>query len=228
MKIKDAQGRIDGGSGYTRVFGNNELGQLISKVQSTVISNGNELERIIVSMTNCIEDLEQFINDVTYGKQLDGVYLCKKTVIKRSKYAIDGIEPDLLIFVLEQKRVCKVIELKDGDNFDTKKSAGEKEHLQEFATQFGAQIPFVTEFFICSFNQQDKESIRNGFKGKFEIEHIMTGKELCDVLNISYENIIADRKKDEEENMEYFITELLKIEEVREKIVHKLDDLKDM
>lgn len=228
MKIKDAQGRTDGGSGYTRVFGNDKLGKLVSKVQSTVISNGTELERIIVSMTNCIEDLEQFINDVTYGTQADGVYLCKKTVIKKSKYAIDGIEPDLLIFVLEQKRICKVIELKDGDQFDTKKSAGEREHLQEFATQFGAQIPFVTEFYICSFNQQDKESIRNGFKGKFEMEHIMTGKELCDVLKISYEEIIAGRKKDEEENLEYFITELLRIEEVRQRIIEKLSNLEDM
>lgn len=40
--IKDAEGRKDGG--YTRLFGNEELGLLISKVQAAVITAGTELE----------------------------------------------------------------------------------------------------------------------------------------------------------------------------------------
>lgn len=39
MKIKNAKGRRDGNSGYTRTLGNEKLGQLISRVQATVISN---------------------------------------------------------------------------------------------------------------------------------------------------------------------------------------------
>lgn len=223
-KIVDARGREDGSSGYTRVLGCDELGRLISRVQSTVISNGTELERIIVSLTNTINDLEEFIDSVTDGIQEDGVYLCQKKILKKSKYAIAGIEPDLLIFVVERRRVCKVIELKDGDNFDTKKSASEREHLEQFATSFGAQIPFVTEFYICSFNQDNKELIQAGFKNKFEIEHIMTGEELCDVLHIDYQNIIDRRKTDMIENFNYFIDELLNIPQVREKIIEKLQN----
>ena len=222
MKIRDAKGRIDGGSGYTRVLGNAELGQLISRVQSTVISNGNELERIIVSLTNTIQDLESFIDNVTDGAQDNGVYLCQKKVLKKSRYAITGIEPDLLIFEVERRRVCKVIELKDGDNFDTKKSASEREHLEQFATLFGAQIPFVTEFYICSFNQDNKELIQIGFKNKFELEHIMTGRELCDILHISYDDIVNSRHEDMRDNFDYFISELISIPDVRNRIIELL------
>ena len=88
MKIRDAEGRTDGGSGYTRVLGNVQLGQLISRVQSTVISNGTELERIIVSLTNTIPDLNVFIDNVTDGLQDDGVFLCQKKILKNSRYAI--------------------------------------------------------------------------------------------------------------------------------------------
>ncbi len=223
MKICNAKGRKDGSSGYTRVLGNDELGKLISKVQSTVISNGTELERMIVERTTTIINLDEFITNATDGTQDDGVYLCQKKILQKSSYAIKGIEPDLLIFMIERKRVCKVIELKDGDNFDTKKSQSEREHLEKFAVQFGAKIPFVTEFYICCFNQPDKELIKEGFKNKFEIEHIMNGQELCDVLKIDYNEILEIRKQDMEDNLDYFLDELLKIEDIRIKITDKLN-----
>lgn len=37
--------------GYTRVFGNEALGELMSKIQGTVISTGSELERLIQKYT---------------------------------------------------------------------------------------------------------------------------------------------------------------------------------
>ena len=222
MKIENAKGRQDGGSGYTRVLGNEKLGQLISRVQATVISNGTELERIIISKTNTIADLDKFIEDVTNGVQNDGVYLCQKNVLKKSHYAQRGIEPDLLVFIVERKRVCKVIELKDGDMFDTKKSQGERENLETFATKFGAKIPFVTDYFICSFNQEDKQHIKEGFKNEFELDHIMTGRELCQILHIDYDEIINRRKADMRANFDYFINELLSIDEVKDAIQTKL------
>ena len=227
MRIRDAKGRMDGNSGYTRALGNEELGKLISRDQSTVISNGTELERIVISLTNVIEDLEEFIERVTDGQQMDGVYLCQKKTIKASCYAIAGKEPDLLIFVVERRRVCKVIELKDGDVFDTKKASGERQHLEEFAREFGAQIPFVTEFYVCSFNQESKEAIQVGFKHKFEIEHIMTGMELCELLDIDYDAINAQRRADMADNFDYFIKELLRIPEAREKILEELNQQRE-
>lgn len=224
-KIKDARGRKDGNSGYTRVIGNNELGQLLSRVQATVISNGTELERMIVERCTLIDDIDVFIKNATFNKVENGVYLCLKKTFKKSKQyskGVEKIEPDMLIFLVQDHRICKVIELKDGDAFDTKKSQGEKDHLEKFANTFGAKIPFVIEYYICSFNQNDKEAIKIGFKNIFDYENILTGRELCEILNISYDEIIEIRKTDSQENLDYFIDELLKISDVRERILHKI------
>ncbi|MBR7002995.1 MAG: hypothetical protein IKI11_10100 [Neisseriaceae bacterium] len=214
MKIENMKGRKEN-SGYQRVFNNNAMGYLFSKVQATVISNGSELERIILSQSNIIDNLDTFIENATDNNLENGVFVCPKEIIKKSTYSVIGIEPDLLIFIVQKKRICKVIELKDGDSFDTKKSKSERDNLIKFSTEFGAKIPFVTEYFVCCFNQLDKEMIKAGFKGCFDISHIMTGEELCQILNIDYHSIIQNRQKDAQENFEYFLTELLKIQEVK-------------
>lgn len=222
MKIRDAKGRSDGNSGYARVMGNEELGKLISKIQATVISNGSELERIITNLSNCISNLDTFLYDNASGNQKDGVYLCKKSILKKSKFAVKNIEPDLLIFIVQKNQVCKVIELKDGDAFDTKKSQGEKEHLEEFAKEFAIKVAFRVEYYICCFNQDDKNKIYDGFKKSFDMEHILTGRELCSILKIDYDRIINKRKEDSTDNFTYFISELLNIKEVRDAIKLKL------
>jgi len=51
VKISETKGRSDANSGYARLFGNQQLGQLISRVHATVIRTGNELERIIEAAT---------------------------------------------------------------------------------------------------------------------------------------------------------------------------------
>ena len=123
MLIENAKGRKDGHSGYSRLLGNEELGCLISKLQSTVISNGTELEKMILDRSSLIDELDSFVFKAIEGAIPQGVYVCTKKVFKQSKvYYIDalkGIEPDLLVFVVEVNRVCKIIELKDGDAFDT-------------------------------------------------------------------------------------------------------------
>lgn len=218
MKIKDAKGRQDGNSGYTRTLGNEELGQLISRVQATVISNGTELERMIVEKSNTIKDLDKFIEETTAGETENGTYLCQKKTLKKSSYNIKDIEPDLLVFIVEKQRICKVIELKDGDAFDTKKAKGEKENLETFAKEFGSKVPFVAEFYICCFNQTDKNKIKEGFKNKFDEKNIMTGVELCEILGIDYESIKNKRKQDAQDNFVYFLTRLSEIEEVKEEL----------
>ena len=55
---------------------------------------------------------------------------CSKKCLKNSSIKIQDqdeknrkryIEPDFIIFIVQSRRICKIIELKDGDNFDTKK-----------------------------------------------------------------------------------------------------------
>ena len=221
------KGRKDNNSGFGRVFNNQELGALISKIHATVISNGSELERIIINKSEQIKDLDEFISKANNWDIEKGVFVCSKKCLKNSSIKIQDqdeknrkryIEPDFIIFIVQSRRICKIIELKDGDNFDTKKVLGEKEHLRVFANEFSRKIPFATEFYFCCFNQNDRKAIITGLKNTFEENEILTWKEFCELLNISYEDIQNQRNKDSEENLDYFLKELIKIPNIKEKL----------
>ena len=208
--------------GYERVFNNQKLGDLITKIQATVISNGTELERMVLSQSNVIDDVDAFLDDVTYGRQPEGVFVAPKKCVKKSWRTIPNIEPDILIFIVEKNRICKIVELKDGYMFDTKKVKGEKENLETFAEKFGSKIPFVTEWYICCFNENDKTTIKEGLKNEFDETHILTGREFCEILNIDYDSIIEQRKNDGIENLHFFISEMLAIDNVADIIKKRL------
>ena len=221
MKIQDMQPRTTSG-GYERVFNNQKLGDLITKIQATVISNGTELERMVLSQSNVIDDVDAFLDDVTYGRQPEGVFVAPKKCVKKSWRTLPNIEPDILIFIVEKNRICKIVELKDGYMFDTKKVKGEKENLETFAEKFGSKIPFVTEWYICCFNENDKTTIKEGLKNEFDETHILTGREFCEILNIDYDSIIEQRKNDGIENLHFFISEMLAIDNVADIIKKRL------
>ena len=131
--IKNSIGRKDGG--YGRLFGDSALGHLISRVQGAVISSGTELARIIKDRVKLIDDLDEFLESEIMP---EGVYVADKLKVKRCKSLnFAGAEPDFIIFKRRNNiQRCHVVELKDGDSFDTKKSASEHTFLceQERAT----------------------------------------------------------------------------------------------
>lgn len=122
----------------------------------------------------------------------------------------------------EKRRVCKIIELKDGDCFDTKKAASEKENLEYFKANFSPKVPFVTEIYLCSFFQMDKKILKSGLKDKFEENELLNGREFCELLSLDYDEIVELRKRDTKQNLRYFLKELLKIKELRELIKENL------
>ena len=71
-KIKDSCPKSSSG-GYERVFADKQIGDAIQRVQSTVIRNGNELEKIIESNSVLVADLSEFLDNVQYG-QTHSVY----------------------------------------------------------------------------------------------------------------------------------------------------------
>ena len=76
--------------------------------------------------SNTIENLDEFLEACDNGLINDGSYLCNKKTVKGSSYRLNRHEPDFIAFVVsEAKKLCYVVELKDGDNFDTKKSAAD-------------------------------------------------------------------------------------------------------
>lgn len=210
--IEKAEGREDGG--YTRLFGVKALGHLVSRIQATVISSGTELENLIWERCpHKIGDLDGFIEKTLHEKR-EGIWIARKKQIKDSKRINSQYEPDFLGFNLMQK-LCYVIEIKDGDAFDTKKSAGEHQMLRNFINDISSALPFSFQMYLCSFNSASKKDIHIGLKGKFAMEEIMTGAELCLLFGINYDDIIKIRTSDQQKNLEYFVATLLRIDLIR-------------
>lgn len=222
-KIENYPGRKDGG--YTRIFADPVLGRLFSRTQSAVISAGNELEKIVYAevaqMGRTVDDLDSFIVSPPPSKK---VYLANKSAIKRSKRIQFGsAEPDLVIFDL-RKNHCYIVELKDGDMFDTKKVAGELSTLKEFQNTISPHVKLSTSIHFCSFNQKDKLQIISGFKGKIDEQQAMTGTELCEILGIDYGAIILHREMDANGNRSFFLRELVKDPDIRNELIKAIEE----
>lgn len=188
----------------------------MSRVQATVISAGSELEKILLEKSKNIQDLDKFIEDLKNDEV--GVFVASKQQVKRSTIIKSHFEPDLLAFDVS-KRFCYVIEVKDGDQFDTKKAAGESANLNKFVDDVAKVLAYRFKIYLCSFNAPDKESIFKGLKQKFPMESLITGKELCDLLAIDFDAVNQTRNIDQEANIDYFVEELLKIPEVYQRIL---------
>ena len=212
-KIEDSEVREVSGA-YQRLFGIPALGALISRVHSTVISSGTELERIIIGRVEQIEDLDEFL-----AREImpDGVLIAPKKQIKKCK-SLDfpNAEPDFLIFKRRQGRQdCFVVELKDGHVFDTKKASAERRAIHSFIERNASRLQYRVSAHFCCFNQDSRDVIVAGFKHKITRQEAMTGREFCTLLEIDYNEIIDARKLEQPQNVRYFLRELVKIDQVR-------------
>ncbi|WNE40023.1 MAG: hypothetical protein GBAus27B_000090 [Mycoplasmataceae bacterium] len=145
-----------------------ELGALISRVQGAVVAAGIELEKIISEKSKefLVKSVEEMENLLTGGTNFNNnTYLIpKKTVQGSEKFKIKH-EPDFLLLKKDNKTLY-IVELKDGDDFDTKKSSGEVESLRRFQDHISNKITYKTQIIICCFNQDSKKEIIKGFKGR--------------------------------------------------------------
>ncbi|MBI2331192.1 MAG: hypothetical protein HYU84_03335 [Chloroflexi bacterium] len=210
-KIIESKGRADENSGYSRLFGNQALGQLISRVQATVIRTGNELEKLLKGEVP--SDRVSTMDGVVRGFRISNNEIIFQAAMPRVADA-PGAKADIVI-VDHNARKLYLVELKDGDTFDTKKAAGELASMQKMATWLEEQvIGYQASIHFCSFNQDDKEAIVKGAKGRFSTANAMTGVELCILLGIDYDKLRKKREEEQPENLKYFVSELLKIPQV--------------
>ncbi len=204
-------------SGYTRVLGITKLGALMSKVQSTVITAGTELEKLIwENSPTRIEDLDDFLRG---GSSPKGVWVASKEVAIASAVLKLENRPDFLVF--EHKngyKRCYVLELKDGYEFDTKKAIGEKRILEEVAENIRTRTDYTVGIKMCGFNCADRSEIVTGFKGEFKKDETFTGKEFCELIGADFEDIKRIRAADQRANLEFFVKSLLDIVPVKNMI----------
>jgi len=96
--------------------------------------------------------------------------------------------------------------------------------MTKFADWISSKTGYSATFYFCSFNQDDKEAIVRGAKGRFDVSHAMTGRELCTILGIDYDVLRKKRQSQQSENLGYFLSELLKISEIRQFIRKLLNE----
>ena len=212
-RLRDARPKNTSGS-YERLFGNAELGELASKVQSAVISSGSELEAMIANSVQNISDLDSFLEREIMP---EGVLLVRKRQIKRSNILdFAGSEPDFMVFKRRRgEQTCHIVELKDGHVFDTKKASAERQAMHGFIERNAQHIQYRFQAHFCAFNQEDRNAIWEGFKKRISLQEAMTGRQFCELLEIDYDAIVTARKADGPDNMEFFLSELVGITQIR-------------
>jgi hypothetical protein len=213
------------GESYARLFGNEQMGNLFSKVQSTIIRTGFELEAILqeivpVEMQTSLDILGQETQDLSEKPPVQVVFKPSRPDPDNIK---KSIQADLLI-VNHPRRIFQLVEVKEGYVFDTKKSDGELASLRNITSWLAQEFAFRTQYYLCAFYQEDKQAIVNGTKKRFSIEHVLTGRELCGALGLDYEYILNRRKASQKDNQRYFLNELLRIPEIRAEILDLLGE----
>lgn len=200
---------------YTRVFDNSEIGAMISRIHATSTGPGADLGKIVQRHAKAagklIGDLDAFLRSPNQG-----AFIADKRAIRKSQTVRASTQPDYLVFhIREKERRCYVVELKDGDAFDTKKSDGEIDSLNSFIASVQGSLFGIPEIRICSFNQTDKAAIVAGFKQRVNTSQVWTGAELCELIGISYQAIVNERMDDAAENRKWLVDSILNIPELR-------------
>jgi hypothetical protein len=223
--VKLSQSKGVSGEGFTRILGNEQLGKLLSKLQSAVIRSGFELEQILAvsipsTLHTTLEALSEISSDISNKPRIQVVFKPSKPDPDNPK---KSIETDFLI-VDNQNRRFMLIEVKEGHVFDTKKADGELSSLKNITSWLAQEFAYRTQYFICCFNQESKETIVQGTKKRFSIEHVMTGREFCELVGLDYDILREQRRQDQSENRDYFFRQILAIPEMRIEIRRLLQE----
>ena len=102
------------------------------------------------------------------------------------------IQADFLI-VDNRKRHFTLIEVKEGHEFDTKKSSAELTNLKLITSWLAQEFPYSASFYICGFNQSDVDTIINGLKRRFTTEQVLTGAAFCEKIGLDYNHVRQER-----------------------------------
>ena len=216
MKIRNRKIKNKSSGSYLRLIGNNEYAQLMTKIQSAVISQGKELEKEINALIcekypeQVIKKLSDFMNLISHDHIKKEFYFLDVKIyrqfLKNSK--IKEIKSPDFVIIFIYKNFVYVVELKEGYDFDTKKSAGEKEHLEKIQKDLQTVLPkFNVKYYFCSFYAENIDQMYNGLKKEFNKNNLWTGKDFFKFISLDYNKFINYRqnilKTDAQDNIEY-------------------------
>lgn len=221
-------------SGYYRLTGNNRMARLYRAGQSTVITNGTELEHHlekfspytiyktewthispktgnVVKTRYKVPNTTPTLSDIF--QKLDNNENCFFPKIKISREELKSYGVDLkskkhieLDGVWIYNGTIYITEMKDGSDFDTKKSDGEIEMFKKMKKVFNG---YDHKMFIVLWNLDDVNN--NSVKSLEAKKYLITGQEFSELIGLDFEGINQERTKDQKDNMEYLISEMKEI-----------------
>ena len=232
-------------SGYYRLFAmgheayDKNVVELLTRIplmiQSGVIRSGDELENLLTFKSYHIND-HQLIGKINGEKTIKKLYFNNSNIKKRlinvekttwffnpnisselfTKYGMkinkNHLEPDIIII---EKNNLFIVELKDGGNFDTKKSEGEGKQLKMLQELFNMiskdlnlNFKIHAELVLWNIDNLNKSSIKDKIAKSF----VINGKNFSKKHNINFLKLNGDRKiynKYNNEKMKIWFKEIL-------------------
>ena len=239
-------------SGVINMLYGDTIGREISKAHSIIISNGTVLEKLVSEyIKNNVEcDVVEISTILDYNKEMDmfnsirnnddtfdisdRIYLIDKKIFKDIKHNNKGIEPDLLALIVKDGvTTFYVIEEKTGDNFDTKKSSAEKEHLTIFSKQLKKlnYVPGmgIKYYIVPFFSEKSKDKLsKYGFKNVFSEDELLTRDELSELFGIDFNDLIDPYEEFRDINIRAFLNNLCEDPYIREILLNNPNMKKDI
>ena len=149
-------------SSYKLLYGDDPVGEFMSRTNSANIGLGYELETYYAA-----------------NSSIDGIKWKEKVDVGEKK----KIEPDMMH---DDKEFLHIGEVKMGVDFDTKKSKSEMNNLHKLKNHF-EKIGKKVKLYFISHLAENKEAMKKGLKGNATSDiTLFTGAEFCSWLGADY------------------------------------------
>lgn len=208
MSLFDAAKPRYSSGGYARSFGA-DLGPVLTKAQSTLITNGSDLESYIRNRCEPVRDVDDFLQEIIIDH---GVWVAKtKDVVKATTIHVGrkGM-PDLFFFKRDETgQTCYLVELKTGGAIDTKKARAEIRGINQFAGSVARHIGYRVIPLHCGFFCKTRYEVIDTYRGALNFQDSITGRELCDLLEIDYDEIKREMTRHRQRNETALLKELV-------------------
>lgn len=199
---------------YYSIFGDIELGKLITAVHSTSIKNGTELENIIYNLISIekpeCNNLKELLELISEGEDFYlGKFSITKEELQQKNLPLNGRKKIQVDGILFKNSVLYIIEYKDGDALDTGKSQNVMETLtksRKLIEEYGVKC--ASKLVLWRSSDLKTSSI----KTTEHRDYLITGRDMADLLGIDFEDVKEQKSRDQQDNIEYFFQ---RIDEIR-------------
>lgn len=202
-------------SGFYTVFGHPVIAKLCQTVQSTTIRNGNELQKLIedevaaagVQVLATSVGLDELLRLISAGESfyVPGWSL-PAALLESAGVRLKGKKKIAVDALFNGPGGFDVMEYKQGQALDTKKSQSEVESLDKVKAFFAAHgVDATPRLVLWSCSDLASSSI----KTTESREYLMTGRGLSELLGTSFDAVELIRQQDQADNVSHFFETVL-------------------